>query len=88
MVLELYREQYQVKSGWASQCVPLGLTAHGPNPEVADKNLERSVRLFLAPFQRDGTLQDEIHALGLSSVDASDDVQIILKWMGIKSKGL
>jgi hypothetical protein len=78
VTLELYREQNSVKGGWSSRCVTLGLAAHGSSPDVADKNLERVVRLFLAPFQRGGTLQDEVRALG-GSVDASDDVQIILK---------
>lgn len=67
--------------GWASRCPSLGLAAHGYSPEVADKNLERLVRRFLAPFEREGVLEREVAALGLetSPGDGDGGVRITLR---------
>ena len=67
MSLELKRERYQVKEGWAARCAALRVVAHGASPALADRNLERVVRLFLAPFERKGTLREEVQALGLAA---------------------
>jgi hypothetical protein len=58
----------------------VGLTAHGYSPELADKNLERVVQRFLAPFEREGILAQEVAALGLESAeDGTPEVQIVLR---------
>jgi hypothetical protein len=69
MLIKLYREVNPIKNGWCARSPVLKLAAHGYSQEVADKNLERTVRLFLAPFQREGTLQEELHAVGLELVE-------------------
>lgn len=79
MAVKLYREQNRVKNGYCARGVILGLAAHGFSPETADKNLERTVRLFLAPFQRQGTLWDEALALGLEPIDDGDETHVILE---------
>lgn len=79
MLVKMLRETNQIKNGWASRSVALGLAAHGYSPEVADKNLERMIRLFLAPFQREGTLADEARTLGLGAIEDLDDVDIVLE---------
>lgn len=78
MIMEIEREMHEIKGGWASRSKALGLTAHGYSQEVADVNLERVVRLFLMPFQREGTLADETKALGLGAVDNLNAVEIVL----------
>lgn len=79
MNLTLYREINQISSGYRSRCPALHMAAHGYSPEVADKNLERSVRLFLASFERAGTLREESRALGLGELNNLDDVQIVFE---------
>ena len=65
MDITLHRELKPIKNGWSSRSPELGLAAHGHSAEVADKNLQRAARLFLTPFQREGTLLDQVAALGL-----------------------
>ncbi len=79
MILKLNRETNRIRNGWAASIPMLGLAAHGQSPEVADKNLERVVRLFLAPFQREGTLLEETRALGWGEIGDLDQVQIVLE---------
>jgi len=79
MLIKLNRELNPIKNGWRSRCPQLGLVAHGFSPEVADKNLERVVRLFLAPFQREGTLSAEVQGLGLKTESTGEqDLEITL----------
>lgn len=73
MVIE--RTITKIKSGYSARA--LGLAAHGYSPEVADKNLMRVVRAFLAPFERAGTLAEETAALGLEAIDSLDNVEIV-----------
>jgi len=79
MVLTLYREVNQIAIGYRSRCPALHMAAHGYSPEVADKNLERGLRLFLASFERAGTLRDEARALGLGEVETLADVRIVFE---------
>lgn len=75
MSIKLNREQEQVKNGWYSKAVAPRVAAHGRSPELADLNLQRVVRLYLAPFERAGTLELEASALGLQLVnDGAFDV--------------
>lgn len=57
----------------------LGVAAHGYSPEVADKNLERVVRHFLASFEREGVLEQEVSALGIGSGGSEGGIQIVLE---------
>jgi hypothetical protein len=71
-IITIKRECSIIKNGYASHA--LNLAAHGYSPEVADINLERTIRLFLAPFEREGTLQAEMQLLGLEIADCRLDV--------------
>lgn len=79
MEIVLYREVDKIASGFRSHCPMLRMAAHGDTPEAADRNLEQGVRLFLAPFERAGTLRSEVRALGLGEVDRLDDAQIVFE---------
>ena len=80
MQLILNRESNQIKYGFSSRAMEMGLAAHGYSPEMADKNLERVVRRFLAPFEREGVLVQEVTALGLEvEEDGEAEVQIVFK---------
>ena len=66
MELLIGHEVYPIKNGWAARSPQLKLTAHGFSKETARLNLERGVKLFLRPFQREGTLEAEIASMGLT----------------------
>lgn len=63
MNIVLKHEEYQVKNGFASGIPALKLAAHGRSPELAEQNLKRIVLCFLKPFEREGTLENEIRVL-------------------------
>lgn len=65
MHVVLKQQLKRVKNGYAARSPLLGLSAHGPTPELAARNLERLVSLYLRPFERQGTLGDEIQRAGL-----------------------
>lgn len=73
--MKLQRESYPIINGWASSWGTVGLTAHGRTPEIADINLARGIRLFLTPFQREGTLKEEALALGLGAMSDVNAVE-------------
>ncbi len=58
----------RIKNGFAARSPILGLVAHGPTPDLAARNLERTVLLYLRPFERSGTLQREVVEAGLETV--------------------
>ena len=76
MPLRLKREVNPIKNGFRSRAVTLGLAAHGHSPEVADLNLERTVRQFLAPFERGGCLDEALASLGAVRDDGEVPVRI------------
>ena len=65
MLVVLKQTVYQVKNGFAAHSPELGLTAHGYSPEVARRNLERTVTLFLKPFERQGVFAEKVKLLKL-----------------------
>lgn len=52
MRVEIHRELTPIVNGWQSRHPEFGLAAHGYSPDVADRNLERTVRLFLMALRR------------------------------------
>lgn len=79
MRIVLKHETYQVRSGWAARSPEVGMAAHGRNEDMARSNLAYTVRLFLAPFQREGTLEQEVQRMGLQVIsDASKAVTVEL----------
>lgn len=79
MDIKLNRELKQIKNGWSSSSPVLRLAAHGHSEEVADKNLERAARLFLSPFQREGTLRTEAATLGLQVISDQGDLKVTIE---------
>ena len=69
MLIELKRQLNQIKAGWHATAVSLGLAARGYSPEVAEINLKAMVGSYFAPFAHNGTLAEEIEALGVSATD-------------------
>jgi len=63
------RESSPIKSGWAARSPRLRLAGHGRTPQIADANLERVIGQFLAPFERNDTLTQEVSGLGLQTDD-------------------
>lgn len=66
-----------IKNGYLATAQGVKLSAQGYNEEVARRNLERTVRLFLAPFEREGVLEKELHSLGLS-VEETDGRELVI----------
>lgn len=79
MRIEIEREHRPIKAGWASHSPATRLTAHGRTEALADANLEHAIRLFLAPFQRAGTVGRELLGMGLRFEGEPNDTQVVLK---------
>lgn len=79
MLVRVDREQRPIKAGWASSAPAFRVEAHGGSREVADLNLERTVRQLLAPFRRAGTLRQELSALGLETEGDDDGLDVVLQ---------
>ena len=69
----------RIKNGWAVRAPQLGLTAHGYSEETARLNQERGIRLFFAPFERDGTLTIELERIGLEAIEDGDGLTVSLR---------
>jgi len=54
------------------------LSAHGRTEEVARRNLERVVLLFLRPFERQGVLHEEVRILGLEVDDSETELTVVV----------
>lgn len=76
MRVVLKRDLYRVKNGFAAHSRELRLVADGYSPEVAIANLERTALLFLRPFERQGTLKEELQSLGVRAEDDGLDLTI------------
>ena len=66
----------RVKNGFAARIPNLRLTAHGHSPELATRNLERTLLLYLRPFERQGTLSQELRAAGLDAQDTEAELTV------------
>lgn len=69
-------EVNRIKSGFAARIPTLRLAAHGQSPELAARNLERTVLLFLRPFERAGTLERELENAGLEAQVDGDELTV------------
>jgi len=74
MLIVLKHRLNHVKNGFAASSPELGIAAHGHSPEAARDNLEHSALLFLRPFERQGTLREELTKLGMEV--QGEDAQI------------
>ena len=79
MTVILKREVKRIKNGWSSRSPVLHLTAHGHSEQVADINLQRTVRLFLTPFERDGELANQWDRLALRYVEDGKGIEVVLE---------
>lgn len=77
MKVIMNHELKRIKSGWSARTdfLGVGLAAHGYSQEVAQANLERTIRLFLAPFKRSGMLENELQHLGLSKATDGQELK-------------
>lgn len=76
MKIVLKQELNRVKNGFAARSPELGLVAHGHSPEVAQRNLERTVLLLLKPFERQGVLEQEIRRSGLQMNHEGEELTV------------
>jgi hypothetical protein len=65
VLVVLNHDLNRVKNGFAARSRELGLSAHGQSPDLARRNMERLVLLYLQPFRREGTLEQEVRQAGL-----------------------
>ncbi len=79
MRIILKHEIYPIKDGFAAHSPELGLTAHGQSPEVAKRNLERTAFLFFKPFERQGTLTQEVQLLGVNTKEDGLDLAVTVE---------
>jgi hypothetical protein len=66
----------RIKNGFAARSRELGLSAHGQSPDLARRNLERLVQLYLQPFEREGTLGQEVRQAGLQADDDGPGLKV------------
>jgi len=67
----------RAKNGIAARSPELGVTAHGLTEEIARRNLEHLVVLFLRPFEREGILEEEVDALGLAVENGKGELSVV-----------
>lgn len=67
----------RVKNGIAARSPELGFVAHGLTEELARRNLEHLIVLFLRPFEREGMLQDEVRKLGLQIEESETGLAVV-----------
>ena len=67
MNVALKHDVKRIKNGFSARVPGLRLAAHGHSPDLAARNLERTVLLFLRPFERAGTLEAELEKAGLEA---------------------
>lgn len=77
MPVIFYRKHRKVKNRWNSHISLLHLAALGNSLEAADESLKQMLNSLLAPFQRSGTLDKEMRALGIGPVEG--DVLVVLR---------
>jgi predicted RNase H-like HicB family nuclease len=66
-------ELYQIKNGFGASLPELHLAAHGDSAELAKRNFEKLIFLFLRAFEREGTLEDEVWGLETKGVKVERD---------------
>ena len=65
MNVVLNQSMKPIPAGFAAQGIELKVVAHGRTEEMARRNLERVTLSLLRPFERDGTLRDELRLAGI-----------------------
>ncbi len=76
MLVVLKHDVYRIKNGFAARSPQLGLTAHGASPDMARRNLERTVLLLLKPLERQGSLEKELHRSGLQVTEGTEELTV------------
>ena len=62
----------RIRNGYSATSSEFRIAAHGFSAEAAKMNLERAAQTFLAPFLRQGTLEEELELAGVP-LDARTD---------------
>ena len=78
MRVVLKHEVNRIRNGFAARSPQLGLTAHGASPDIARRNLERTVLLLLKPLERQGCLEEELRRSGLQVSDGTEELTIAI----------
>jgi hypothetical protein len=69
-------EVYRIRNGFAARSPELGLAAHGASPEIARRNLERTVLYLLKPLEREGCLETELRRSGLEVDEGPEELTV------------
>jgi hypothetical protein len=77
MKIIIKQETNQIKGGWAARAVGTTAVAFGPSPALARRGLERTVLNLFRPFERDGTLADELTIAGITAEDDGGDLNVV-----------
>ena len=73
------RELRPIHVGWSARRPRLRVAARGRTEDLADKNFQRLVRVILAGARRQGTLMDDVAALGYGIEEADDpEIRVVL----------
>lgn len=67
-----------IKNGFSARAVELGVVGHGLSAEMASRNLERVAVSLLAPFERDGTLRDELRLAGIEPEEDGPGLTVVV----------
>jgi hypothetical protein len=78
MQVVLKRTVNHAKNGYLVRSPELRLTAYGSSVELASLNMERLALQFLRPFERSGSLADELAAARLNTQPEADDLAVTL----------
>ena len=77
MLVMLKHDLNRAKNGYMARSLELGLSAYGATPEMALRNLEHTANCFLRPFERQGSLREEIAAARLETdPDAASELSV------------
>lgn len=77
MKVVLKHELNRVKNGYVARSPELGLAANGHSPDIARRNLERLVALYLKPFERQGDLEREVEKAQLQSEAGHPELTVV-----------
>jgi hypothetical protein len=77
MKVVLKHDVNRIKNGFAARSPQLKVVAHGHSPEIARRNLERLVFLYLSPFQRRGILKEELEKARLEAEGTESDLTVV-----------
>jgi hypothetical protein len=76
MKVILKHDVNRIRNGFAARSPQLGLVAHGHSPDVARRNVERTILHFLRPLERQGGLERELRDVGLEVTEENEELTV------------